>query len=75
MSIDKPFEGVVRSPAVVCTPAIARGEHRIRINDQWRICFIWCTDSAYEVEIVDGIRRQSRIPPLARNADLSKFIL
>lgn len=27
------------------------GQHSIRINDQYRICFIWKTDGAYEVEI------------------------
>jgi len=29
------------------------GQHSIRINDQWRICFIWCGSDAYDVEIVD----------------------
>jgi proteic killer suppression protein len=29
------------------------GQHSIRINDQWRICFRWSEDDAYEVEIVD----------------------
>jgi proteic killer suppression protein len=29
------------------------GMHCIRINDQWRICFRWESDGAYEVEIVD----------------------
>ena len=29
------------------------GQHSIRINDQWRICFRWITDGADEVEIVD----------------------
>lgn len=29
------------------------GQHSIRINDQWRICFIWRENDAYEVEIVD----------------------
>jgi proteic killer suppression protein len=28
-------------------------QHSIRVNDQWRICFIWREQSAYEVEIVD----------------------
>jgi len=28
-------------------------QHSIRINDQWRICFEWRENSAYEVEIVD----------------------
>ena len=30
-----------------------RGQHSIRINDQWRICFIWRNGHAHEVEIVD----------------------
>lgn len=30
-----------------------KGQHSIRINDQWRICFIWRTDGAHRVEIVD----------------------
>lgn len=29
------------------------GQHSIRINDQWRICFGWKEGDAYEVEIVD----------------------
>lgn len=29
------------------------GQHSIRINDQWRICFEWRDSDAYEVEIVD----------------------
>lgn len=29
------------------------GDYSIRINDQWRICFIWKAGDAYEVEIVD----------------------
>jgi len=29
------------------------GQHSIRINDQWRICFRWKDGDAYEVEIVD----------------------
>ena len=30
-----------------------RGQHSIRINDQWRVCFEWRERDAYEVEIVD----------------------
>jgi proteic killer suppression protein len=30
-----------------------KGQHSIRINDQWRICFRWQDGNAYEVEIVD----------------------
>jgi proteic killer suppression protein len=29
------------------------GQHSIRINDQWRLCFIWREGNAYDVEIVD----------------------
>lgn len=29
------------------------GQHSIRINDQWRICFVWQAGDAYDVEIVD----------------------
>ncbi len=29
------------------------GQYSIRINDQWRICFVWHDDGAYQVEIVD----------------------
>ena len=29
------------------------GQHSIRINDQWRICFEWREGNAYEVEITD----------------------
>jgi toxin HigB-1 len=29
------------------------GQHSIRINDQYRICFVWKDADAYEVEIVD----------------------
>jgi proteic killer suppression protein len=30
-----------------------RGQYSIRINDQWRLCFVWREDGAYEVEMVD----------------------
>ena len=29
------------------------GQHSIRINDQWRICFVWKDGDAHQVEIVD----------------------
>jgi proteic killer suppression protein len=29
------------------------GQHSIRVNDQWRICFLWKAGDAHEVEIVD----------------------
>lgn len=30
-----------------------RGQYSIRINDQWRICFVWQGEGAHQVEIVD----------------------
>jgi proteic killer suppression protein len=30
-----------------------KGQHSIRINDQWRVCFIWKDGDAYDVEITD----------------------
>lgn len=30
-----------------------KDQHSIRINDQWRVCFVWRTDGAHQVEIVD----------------------
>ena len=29
------------------------GQHSIRINERYRVCFLWKSDGAYEVEIVD----------------------
>ena len=29
------------------------GQHSIRINDRYRICFVWKADGAHNVEIVD----------------------
>lgn len=30
-----------------------KGQHRIRISDQWRVCFVWVDGSAERVEIAD----------------------
>ena len=30
-----------------------KGQHSIRINDQWRVCFVWRDDGVNHVEIVD----------------------
>ena len=29
------------------------GQHSIRINDQWRLCFIWRDGNVFDVELVD----------------------
>ena len=30
-----------------------KGQHSIRINAQWRVCFVWTADGPADVEIVD----------------------
>ena len=29
------------------------GQHGIRINDQWRVCFVWTDQGAMEIEVID----------------------
>jgi proteic killer suppression protein len=46
----------LRAPPGTRLEALAgdrKGQHSIRINDQWRICFRWLDDNAHNVEIVD----------------------
>ncbi|MCL4177268.1 MAG: type II toxin-antitoxin system RelE/ParE family toxin [Verrucomicrobia bacterium] len=31
-----------------------RGQHSVRVNDQWRLCFRWRGGNAYDVEIADS---------------------
>ena len=33
------------------------GQYSIRINDRWRICFVWSNGNAFDVEIVDYHKR------------------
>ena len=30
-----------------------KGQHSIRINDQWRVCFVWTAEGPNNIEIVD----------------------
>ena len=30
-----------------------KGQHSIRINDQYRLCFVWCNGDAVDVEVTD----------------------
>ena len=30
-----------------------KGQHSIRVNDQWRVCFVWTSEGAEDLEIVD----------------------
>ena len=46
----------LRSPPGNRLEALAgnrKGQHSIRINDQWRICFVWTGAGPSDVEIVD----------------------
>ena len=46
----------LRSPPSNHLEALAgdrAGQHSIRINAQWRICFVWKGSDAFDVEIVD----------------------
>jgi proteic killer suppression protein len=48
--------GDLRAPPANRLEALAgdrRGQHSIRINDQWRICFVWTKEGPAHVEIVD----------------------
>jgi proteic killer suppression protein len=46
----------LRSPPGIRLEALAgdrQGQHSIRINDQFRICFVWTAEGPAEVEITD----------------------
>jgi proteic killer suppression protein len=48
--------GFLRSPPGNRLEALSgerAGQHSIRINDQWRLCFVWRDGDAFDVEIVD----------------------
>ncbi len=46
----------LRVPPGNCLEALKgkrKGQHSIRINDQWRICFLWQDKDVFDVEITD----------------------
>jgi toxin HigB-1 len=46
----------LRAPPAIRLDALRsdrRGQHSIRINDQWRICFTWTEEGPTNVEVVD----------------------
>jgi len=48
--------GDLRAPPANRLEALSgdlQGQHSIRINDQWRICFVWTKEGPENVEIVD----------------------
>src|ERR1700722_210081 len=48
-----------------------KGQHSIRVNDQYRICFIWTAEGPKDVEFVDYNKKGGRIP-LTRAADAAE---
>jgi proteic killer suppression protein len=45
--------GAIRRNRLEALKRERAGQHSIRINDRWRICFAWRDGNAHEVEIVD----------------------
>ena len=50
-----------------------KGQHSIRVNDQWRICFVWKTDGAGRVEIVDDRQDFETWPSCSRRFTPARF--
>ena len=48
-----PYPGLVRRFWSFSEAGDRKGQHSIRINDQFRICFVWKDGEAEEVEVVD----------------------
>ena len=38
---------------VLIIPSDRKAQFSIRINDQWRVCFVWTDQGAMEIEVVD----------------------
>ncbi len=49
----KNIERVARRKLLMLSAASVLDSPSIRINDQWRICFRWQNENAFDVEIVD----------------------
>jgi proteic killer suppression protein len=45
--------GAIRGNRLEALKGDRSGQHSVRINDQWRVCFSWHEGNAYDVEIVD----------------------
>ena len=46
----------LKAPPGNCLEALIgnrQGQHSIRVNDQWRVCFVWTDEGVKDVEIVD----------------------
>jgi len=53
LKADKDSEKEFKVKGLEALKGSRKGQHSIRINDQWRICFTWKNGNADEVEIVD----------------------
>lgn len=52
------------------------GQYSLRLNDQWRLCFVWQDGDAYEVGIVDYHRpREARMAESIRREDFDRIDL
>jgi addiction module HigA family antidote len=49
-----------------------RGQHAIRINDRWRMCFVWSDGNAHQVEIVACHRSPPQ--PASRRDPVEEFL-
>lgn len=54
--------GAIRGNRLEALKADRNGQHGIRSNDQWRICFVWHEGNAHDVEIVDYGCREVAMP-------------
>jgi toxin HigB-1 len=45
--------GAIRGNQLEALKGDRYGQHSVRINDRWRVCFSWHEGNAYDVEIVD----------------------
>ena len=45
--------GAIRGNHLEALKGDRAGQHSIRVNERWRICFIWRDGNAHDVEIVD----------------------
>ena len=45
--------GAIRGNHLEALKGDRLGQHSIRINERWRICFVWRDGNAHDVEIVD----------------------
>ncbi|MCL4850574.1 MAG: type II toxin-antitoxin system RelE/ParE family toxin [Bryobacteraceae bacterium] len=45
--------GAIRGNRLEALKGDRQGQHSIRINDRWRLCFLWHDGNAHDVEIVD----------------------